>query len=37
LIFISCEEDFDDGFTLTVTDQTNKRFVLSPDQPKLKV
>jgi hypothetical protein len=36
VIFVSCDDDCDD-FTLTVTDQSNQRFVLSPITPKLKI
>lgn len=37
LIFISCYDDIDENFTLTVTDQKSNSFVLSPDKPKLKI
>jgi hypothetical protein len=37
LIFISCDDDIDETFTLTVTDQKSNSFVLSLDKPKLKI
>ncbi len=37
LIFVSCDDDIDETFTLTVTDQKGNSFVLSLDKPKLKI
>lgn len=37
IVFIACEDDFDENFTVTVSDQKNNHFILSPDKPKLRI